>query len=268
MYRPTGLRLAASRPRAWIADRHSLRVEVAFAVALYLAYEAGRGLVVSNATVAGDHARWVTSLERSLHVFVEGAIQQAALAVPGLVGVLGLAYLSLHLAVTVGLLLWLHRRRAAAYPLVRTTLVLASALALIGYVFFPTAPPRLAGLGIIDTVSGGHVDLNRGLVHSLYNPYAAVPSMHVGYALVVGASLARYARRLSLRAAGVLYPVFVSFLVVATGNHFLLDAVSGAAVTGIAAGVAVFVVRRPAHARIALLPERAVPSREQEELAA
>ena len=62
---------------------------------------------------------------------------------------------------------------------------------MVGYVVFPTAPPRLSGVGIADTISGGHVDLNKGLVSSLYNPFAAVPSMHVGYALIVGASLAR-----------------------------------------------------------------------------
>jgi hypothetical protein len=88
------------------------------------------------------------------------------------------SYLTLHLAVTVAVLLWLHRRRPEAFPLVRTTLVIASGLALGGYLVYPTAPPRTAGIGIADTVSSGHVDLNTGLVSSLYNPYAAVPSMH------------------------------------------------------------------------------------------
>src|SRR5215208_7591499 len=96
-------------------------------------------------------------------------------------------------------LLWLHQRRPAAFAFVRTTLLLASGLALVGFLVYPTAPPRLAGIGIADTVSNGHVDLNRGLVSSLYNPYAALPSMHVGYALVVAAALVRLGRTRTVR---------------------------------------------------------------------
>src|SRR6266404_3390799 len=108
---------------------------------------------------------------------------------PTATGELGDAYLTLHLAATAGVLLWLHRRRPEGFPFVRTALLLASGLALVGFLLYPTAPPRLAGVGIVDTVSGGHVDLNRGLVSSLYNPYAALPSMHIGYALLVAAAL-------------------------------------------------------------------------------
>src|SRR5919198_1430615 len=106
--------------------------------------------------------------------------------------VVGDASLTLHFAVTAGVLLWLHQRRPAAFPLVRTTLLLASGLALVGFLLYPTAPPRLADIGVADTVSKGHVDLNHGLVSSLYNPYAAVPSMHIGYALIVATSLLRH----------------------------------------------------------------------------
>src|SRR5437868_1343881 len=201
---------------------------------LYTVYEATRGLVAGDATVALRHAHEVISLERSLHVFVEARIQHAALAVPGLVGTLGFAYLTLHLSLSGGLLLWLHRRRPAAYPFVRTTLLLATALAVIGYVVFPTAPPRLSDVGIVDTVSGGDVNLNRGLVSSLYNPFAAVPSLHIGYALIVGASIERHALHSITRLAALAYPLFVLLVIVATGNHFLLDAAAGAIVAGIA----------------------------------
>src|SRR5207237_4729129 len=112
------------------------------------------------ATVALRHAHEVISLERSLHVFVEAPVQHAAQAVPGLIGTLDFAYLTLHLSVSGGLLIWLHRRRPAAYPFIRTTLLLATALAVIGYVVFPTAPPRLSGVGIVDPVSGRHVVLD------------------------------------------------------------------------------------------------------------
>src|SRR5512133_1062544 len=204
---------------AWLAERHPVGVEAALVVGLYAVYETSRGLVAGGPGVALHHARMIASLERSLHVFVEANLQHAAGALPGLIGMLGLLYLTLHLTVTGTYLLWLHRRRPDAFPLVRTTLLLASALALIGYLAFPTAPPRAATLGIADTISGGHVDLDHGLITSLYNPFAAVPSMHVGYAVIVGASLVRHGRRRSLRVLGLLYPALVVFVVVATGNH-------------------------------------------------
>ena len=108
---------------------------------------------------------------------------------------------------------------------------------------------RLAGIGIPDTVSGQHVDLNRGLVSSLYNPYAAVPSMHVGYALIVAAALLHHGRHLLVRALGALYPPFVLLVIVATGNHFFLDAAAGALVAGLAAALAALLTWRPVTAR-------------------
>ena len=158
---------------------------------------------------------------------------------------LGVAYLTLHLAVTAGVLALAPPASPDAFPFVRTTLLLASGLALIGFLVYPTAPPRLAGIGIADTVSNGHVDLNHGLVSSLYNPYAAVPSMHVGYALIVAASLFLHGRRRLVRALAALYPPFVLLVVVATGNHFFLDAAAGALVAALAAARLAALLRPP-----------------------
>ena len=233
--------MTAPRSRApfvWVAERHSLGVEAFGVLALYALYEATRGVIVGDRTTAVRHAHEVASLERSLHVFVEAGVQDAARSLPGLIGTLGMLYLTLHLTVTGAYLLWLHRRRPAAFPLVRTTLLLASALALIGYLAFPTAPPRDAALGISDTISGGTVDLDHGLINSLYNPFAAVPSMHVGYAVIIGASLIRHGGRPSLRVLGLVYPALVLFVVVATGNHFLVDAAAGTAVAAVGAALA------------------------------
>jgi hypothetical protein len=214
--------------------RHSLDLEAALVVTLYCVYELARGLVVGNAREADRHAGRVVALERSLHLFVEGKVQHAADVLPGLTGLLGVAYLTLHFAVTAAVLLWLHQRRPTAYPFVRTTLLVASALALVGFIAYPTAPPRLAGIDIADTVSNGYVNLNHGLVSSLYNPYAALPSMHVGYALIVGTSLLRYGGGRLIRPLGTLYPAFVLVVVVATGNHFFVDAAAGALVAALA----------------------------------
>jgi hypothetical protein len=171
---------------------------------------------------------------------------------PGSRSLLGAAYLTLHLTVTIAVLLWLHRRRPAAFAFVRTTLLLASGIALVGFLAFPTAPPRLAGVGLADTVSNGSVDLNHGLVSALYNPYAAVPSMHIAYALVVSLALMRLAHRRLVRAAAALYTPFVLLVIVATGNHFFFDAATGAAVAGVAAAIALRL--RVAPARVTALP--------------
>ena len=224
-------------------------------------------LVVGNAEEADRHAGQLVSAERSLHLFVEGKVQHAADALPGLAGLLGVAYLTLHLAVTAVVLLWLHQRRPSAFPAVRTTLLLASALALVGFLAYPAAPPRLAGIGIADTVSNGHVDLNHGLVSSLYNPYAAVPSMHVGYALIVAASLLRYGGARLVRSLAAVYPAFVLLVVVATGNHFFLDAAAGALVAALAFAAASLLTRPVStNAPIALPVCDALPP--SEELAA
>ncbi len=255
------------RLRGWLSVRHSLGLEAALVVTLYGVYELARGLVVFNTREADRHADQLVALERSLHLFVEGRVQHAADAVPGLAGLLGVSYLTLHLAVTAVVLLWLHRRRPTAFPFVRTTLLVASALALVGFLASPTAPPRLAGIGIADTVSTGHVNLNHGLVSSLYNPDAAVPSMHVGYALIVATSLLRYGRRRLVRSLAAVYPAFVLLVVVATGNHFFLDAAAGALVAALAFAAASLLTRAAAtNAPIALPARDALPP--SEELAA
>ncbi len=258
----------AGRLQRWLSTRHRLRSEAAAVLGLYGLYELARGLVVSDAREADHHAHEVVTLERWLHLFREANVQHAARALPGLTSLLGTAYLTLHLAVTAGVLLWLHQRRPAAFAFVRTTLLLASALSLVGFLAYPTAPPRLAGIGIADTVSNGHVDLNTGLVSSLYNPYAAVPSMHIGYALIVAASLLLYARRPLVRVLGALYPPFVLLVVVATGNHFLFDAAAGALVAVVAAAAAAPLTRRAAPSRISELPTRPEPLPAHAELAA
>ncbi len=234
---------------AWLSVRHSLRIEVAGALSLYGLYELARGLVGTDTAEADAHAHRLVALERSLHLFVEAKVQRAAQTLPDVTSLFGVAYLTLHLAVTAGVLLWLHRGHPDGFPFVRTALLLASGLALVGFLVYPTAPPRLAGVGISDTVSRAHIDLNRGLVSSLYNPYAALPSMHIGYALIVAAGLLRHGRRLLVRAIGALYPAFVLLVIVATGNHVFLDAAAGALVAGLAGALAALLTRRPATAR-------------------
>jgi len=207
------------------------RIEAATAVALYGVYELVRGFGGEDWTAARLHTADIVGVERSLGIFWERGIQAASTSVPGLASVLGVLYISLHFVVTIAFLVWVHRRRPDAFATVRTTLVVATGLALAGYLTFPAAPPRLAGLGFTDTVTkSAKVNLSSDLLGALYNPIAAVPSLHFGYALLVGAGLAMLARRRWVRIAGAFYPFAMLYIIVATGNHFFVDAALGGAV--------------------------------------
>jgi hypothetical protein len=210
-------------------------VEALLLVGLYLAGELARGIARGGKATAESHAATVVRLERHMHVFDEATIQRAVGHVGVLPTFLGYAYVSVHLAGTVAVLVWVYRRRHDTYARLRNALALATGLGVAGYALFPTAPPRLAGIGIGDTVSATTaVDLHSTAVSSLYNPYAAVPSMHIGFSVIAAVAVARLACRPLWRVAGALYPVFVLFVIVATGNHFFFDAAAGAGVAGIA----------------------------------
>ena len=155
---------------------------------------------------------------------------------------LGIAYIAMHFAGTAVFLVWLHRRHPQRFPIVRNTLVGATGMALAIYLLYPVAPPRLADLGFVDTVShNAKVNLSSDFLGSLYNPFAAVPSLHFGYALVVGMGIAMLARGRVARALGWSYPVVMLVVIVATGNHFFFDAAAGAVAIGAGFAVASWV---------------------------
>lgn len=220
--------------RAQLARPHAGPAELGAVVLLYLFYELFRGLGDASLGVARDHTADIVALEQAIGVFGERAVQAWATSIPGLPTLLGLAYVSMHVGVTAVALVWLHRSHAA-FATVRTILVFSTALSLVVYVLYPAAPPRLSGFGFVDTVTDHtHVNLSSDLLGSFYNPFAAVPSMHFGYALLVGVAVAVTANRTWVRALGAAYPPFMLFDIVATGNHFVFDAAAGAVVIGAA----------------------------------
>ena len=156
-------------------------------------------------------------------------------SIAGVPALLGFLYVLLHFAGTAAALIWVHRRRPHAFPFVRSTLIVSTALALVGYVLYPAAPPRLANMGFADTVTKDTgLNLSSDLLGSFYNPIAAVPSLHFGYALIVGVALAQLASQRWLRLLGAAYPALMLLIIVGTGNHFLFDAAAGGLV--VAAG--------------------------------
>jgi hypothetical protein len=208
---------------------HRGSIEVATLAALYLVYELVRGQGHATVGSARAHTDWIVEVERRFHVFGERAVQHAADAVPGVPTLLGIAYIALHFLGTTAFLVWLYRRHREHFALVRNTLITATGIALTLYVVFPAAPPRLAELGFVDTVShSAKVNLSSDVLGSLYNPFAAVPSLHFGYALLVGVTIAVVTGRLIALA----YPLLMLLVIVATGNHFFFDAAAGALTIG------------------------------------
>ncbi len=212
---------------------HRGLAEVATLVGLYAVYEVVRGQGNATFAVARAHTDGIVALERHLHVFGERALQHGAHAIPGIPTLLGIAYIVLHFVGTTAFLVWLYRRHPDRFARVRNIFIAATGIALTLYVLYPVAPPRLAGLGFVDTVShSAKVNLSSDLLGSFYNPFAAVPSLHFGYALLVGVTIATVARRRVWRVLGWSYPLVMLVVIVGTGNHFFFDAAAGGLAVG------------------------------------
>jgi len=248
-------------PNGWL----DVLRQVALFGAVYLAYRLVRVLAEGDGTAAFAHARDLISLERSVHVFVEPSIQAWASGSRLLMRVSSWLYVNAQTTVTLGGLVYLYVRRNRSFYFVRNMFMIAMAIALVGYTFFPTAPPRfMPEWGFIDSVSDFttiHVEHRSASMTALFNPYAAVPSMHVAFALMIGWPLARLARRRSVKVLWLLYPFLMAFVIVATANHFIFDALLGAATAGLSAYGAGWLARaRPAAWRFSPIPPASLSS--------
>jgi len=202
----------------------------------YLLYRLVEGIVGGSTAVAFAHASDLVSLERSLHIFVEPQIQAWATSSHLLVVIAAWVYLNAQTTILAALLLYLYVAHNRSYYFVRNMLFVGMAICLIGYGLFPTAPPRfLPEWGFIDTIKQvTGVSGTSTISNVFFNPYAAVPSMHVACAVILGWTLARLVRLRVAKVFWALWPFFITFLTVITANHFLIDAVLGLFVAGVA----------------------------------
>jgi membrane-associated phospholipid phosphatase len=197
----------------------------------YYVYRLVRGLVDGHANIAYQHARDIVDFERGIHSFVEVDIQRWAINNPFFIHVADWMYVNSHFIVTTTFLIWLYIARNHAYYFVRNMFIVAMVFALIGYVAFPAAPPRfLPEWGFQDTVADFFGNGASQAASVLYNPYAAVPSMHVAFALMVAVPAIQLVRRRVVKVLWLFYPLLVTFVVIATGNHFWIDAALGVVV--------------------------------------
>lgn len=211
------------------------RREALLALAAYGAYLAVRRRVLTPAgrARARGNAERVAALERRLGIAVEPRLQEAALGAPRLVPVLNAGYAVGNVTVGIGWLVLLHRSRDLRYRRERRAALAAFLGALPVFLAFPVAPPRHLD-GFVDTLAHEGVDLEHPLLVRFYNPDAALPSHHLAFAVVTGAGVAAGARPIARGAIAVGYPAVIALVVVCTGNHFVLDVVTGAAL-GVAA---------------------------------
>ncbi|MFE3324646.1 phosphatase PAP2 family protein [Streptomyces sp. NPDC059176] len=215
--------------------------ELWLVVVVYAAYTAGRLLARGDESTAVGNGLAILRIEDAVGLDPEHPLNRlftanGALGVPA-----DLAYASLHYLVTPAILVWLFRRRPAHYRAARAWLLVSTLLGLVGFTLLPTCPPRLlgAGFGFTDTMAhysaygwwGEEASAPRGL-GGMTNQFAAMPSLHVGWALWCGVMLWRYGRGLPTKAMGVAYPLVTALVVMGTANHYFLDAVAGAAVMG------------------------------------
>lgn len=211
--------------------RRSLRREVAIGLGVYAVYLLVRGVVLaSRGRVRGQRAaERIFALEERLGLAHEPAIQRAALRMPRLVEGLNAGYAVFNVGLTVGWLVLLYRRDDPGFARLRRACVLAHLGAQPVFLLFPVAPPRVLPR-FVDTMSElSGLDLEHPLLVRFYNPVAAMPSLHLAFAAVTASAASERASSRVARGAAYAYPPLVAAVVTATGNHFVLDSVAGAA---------------------------------------
>jgi hypothetical protein len=214
-------------PRGWADLVRQLAIWFGFLAA----YQVARGFADRDPAEAFSNGFRVVQLETHLsHRLVELSFQQFVSTKEWLAPAVSWTYWNSEFTVLGLALLWVYLRRHAAFTRFRNTILLANVLGLVGYVVVPMAPPRMLGVGFVDT----HRD---GLVQLAANPYAAMPSLHAADAVIAGAVLAFVSRRWWAKAVWALWPGWVWFAVMATGNHFWLDCVAGMAVALVALAI-------------------------------
>jgi hypothetical protein len=207
-------------PRGWSDLGRQLAIWFGFAVL----YQLARGVADRNPTKAFENGFAVVDIEtRFTHHLYELAFQNFVDQRHVLETVVSWTYWNSEFTVVGLAVLWVYVRRHEAFQRFRNSILLANVIGLLGYVFVPTAPPRLLGVGFVDS----HHD---GLVTLAANPYAAMPSLHAADALIVGVILFSLSRNRFAKLFWALWPAWVWFAVMATGNHFWLDCVAGIAV--------------------------------------
>jgi hypothetical protein len=241
-------KIRAIRPPRWWQ-------EVAFVLIVYYLYSLVRNSVPSHEIGALNRARSVVSLERTLHINVEHSLNMLVAHHAWLAYISDYYYATLHFVVTIGVLVWLYVRHPLRYRSIRSVLIVTNLTALVGFWFISLAPPRMLP-GFVDTVVKFHTwgSVASANIAKDANQYAAMPSLHIGWALWCAMAIVTLAQRRWVRILGAMYPMFTLFVVLGTANHFVLDAVGGVIALAIGVVVERLLSGRHAYSRTAFSP--------------
>jgi membrane-associated phospholipid phosphatase len=214
---------ATSRRRFWLTQG----LLVVGAIVVYFGV---RTLTEGSPETATRNASRIIDLEQRLGIHVESAMQAYVLDRDGLAKAANWVYIWGHWPVIIAVLVWLAVRVPDRFTLYRNAMLISGLAGLVIFAMFPVAPPRLLDVGLIDTVTQQSHAYRVLQPPSLVNQYAAMPSFHAGWDLLMGIALVREGRRLWVRVVGLVLPVAMALSVVVTANHYLLDVVAGAAI--------------------------------------
>lgn len=215
-------KVRAIRPPKWWQ-------EIAFILAVYFLYSLVRNSVPSHEVGAIHRAHSLLSLEGRLHLNIEHSANSFLAGHAWLAQICDYYYATLHFVVTIGVLVWLYMKHPLRYRSIRSVLIVTNLTALVGFWFTSLAPPRMLP-GFTDTLIKFHTwgSIASGDIAKESNQYAAMPSLHVAWALWCAIAIVTLAERRWVRILGAAYPAMTVFVVIGTANHFVLDAVGGA----------------------------------------
>ena len=235
-------RIGARLPNGW----RDATVQIGLWLTADLLYEGVRGLVTGRGDVALANARALISGEQTLGIFWEPHMQSLITGNHALIVASNWIYLNAQFTVNILFLALVYWYRNEIFYFVRNMFFVSMGLALCVHLLFPVAPPRMfPSFGFVDTVHQvAHINQDTGAVSLFVNPYAAIPSMHMCFALLVGVTAVRLTTRPLLRVIAVLYPLLILAAIIVTANHFIFDAAAGAATAAVAAIVAQRVMAR------------------------
>lgn len=203
--------------------------EVVLFLSFLVFYKISRFIAIGDAQTAFDNAYALVDFEKWLGIFGEISVQQFFIGHTDLVKFLNKFYMLVHIPSTVVFFMWLYHKRSSHYKFIRNGFLIANSLTIFFYIGYPCAPPRMLNdLGFIDTLlKVSDVNLYTGMFSGMFNQYAAVPSMHFGNSFLIGIGVFLLSKNILTKIFIVAYPVFVLLVIVATGNHFFLDAIIG-----------------------------------------
>ena len=249
----------SDRFRAVLASRYTR--EPVILVLAYAFYYLARH-AADDARPAFENARYLMRLESSIGIFKELSLQSATISYDFVTHIFNVIYFYGHWPAIIACGLYLFVRKPHVYTITRNAFLISGAIALIFFVLFPVAPPRLSMLGIVDTLS---MTVPVSYDNSpLVNPYAALPSMHVGWCLVVSLGLYMSTTRRSVRAFAFMITPAMWLATVITGNHFFIDGLFGTILAGIAFLIAFWLQRHWPELQI-MLRQKVFPTRPQSE---